>query len=165
MTYGLFLGIFWVLKYLFFIIAYTRPSFGNVYAFLTPLTPFIAYYLTARYKRDLGGNISFFHAWQFGVLLYFFAAIIVSPAHYYFFKHVISPEFMTEAFEKAIEMARSFNLNPDIIDEMQNNGMLSPITVVIQQIFQNLLGGVVLSIPVAALLCRNNQTGYIGRNQ
>lgn len=84
MTYGLVMGIFWVIKYLFFIFSNTVPSLNIVYLGLTLLVPFIAYYLTKRYKQDIGGTISFFHAWRFGTMLYFFAALIVALEHFVF---------------------------------------------------------------------------------
>ena len=44
------------------------------------------------------------------------------------------------------------------VNEMQ----LTPIHMAIQGIFNNVFYGIVLSIPVAALVCRNNATGRIG---
>jgi hypothetical protein len=70
MTYGLAMGIFWVIKYLFFIFSNTVPALNIIYIVLTLTVPFIAYYLTKRYKQDIGGKISFFHAWRFNALLF-----------------------------------------------------------------------------------------------
>ncbi len=78
MTYGLAMGIYWVVKYIFFIFSVSVPSLSLVYWLLTLAVPFIAYYMTKRYRHDIGGRISFFHAWRFGTMLYFFAALIVS---------------------------------------------------------------------------------------
>ena len=76
MSYGLIMGIFWVIKYLFFIFGYSTPSLIFIYWCLSFAVPFIAYYMTKRYKYEIGGHISFFHAWRFGTMLYFFAALI-----------------------------------------------------------------------------------------
>jgi tetrahydromethanopterin S-methyltransferase subunit B len=35
----------------------------------------------------------------------------------------------------------------------------------VQGIFNNVFYGIILSIPVAALLCRNNSTGLINQNK
>ena len=74
MSYGLAMGIYWVIKYLFLIFGYSIPSLIFIYEGLSLAVPFIAYYLTKRYRQDIGGSISFFHAWRFGIMLYFFAA-------------------------------------------------------------------------------------------
>ena len=63
MTYGLAMGIYWVVKYIFFIFSVSVPSLSLVYWLLTLAVPFIAYYMTKRYRHDIGGRISFFHAW------------------------------------------------------------------------------------------------------
>jgi len=125
MTYGLAMGIYWVVKYIFFIFSVSVPSLSLVYWLLTLAVPFIAYYMTKRYRHDIGGRISFFHAWRFGTMLYFFAALIVSLSKI----------------------------------------RISPIHMAIQGIFNNVFYGIILSIPVAALLCRNNSTGSITENR
>ena len=86
MSYGLAMGIYWVIKYLFLIFGYSIPSLIFIYEGLSLAVPFIAYYLTKRYRQDIGGSISFFHAWRFGIMLYFFAALIVSIEHFIFFQ-------------------------------------------------------------------------------
>lgn len=62
MSYGLAMGIYWVIKYLFLIFGYSIPSLILIYEGLSLAVPFIAYYLTKRYRQDIGGSISFFHA-------------------------------------------------------------------------------------------------------
>ena len=68
MSYGLAMGIYWVIKYLFLIFGYSIPSLIFIYEGLSLAVPLIAYYLTKRYRQDIGGSISFFHAWRFGIM-------------------------------------------------------------------------------------------------
>lgn len=93
MTYGLAMGIYWVVKYIFFIFSVSVPSLSLVYWLLTLAVPFIAYYMTKRYRHDIGGRISFFHAWRFGTMLYFFAALIVSLEYFVFYQ--LSPRLIS----------------------------------------------------------------------
>ena len=51
MTYGLAMGIYWVVKYIFFIFSVSVPSLSLVYWLLTLAVPFIAYYMTKRSSR------------------------------------------------------------------------------------------------------------------
>lgn len=51
MTYGLAMGIYWVVKYIFFIFSVSVPSLSLVYWLLTLAVPFIAYYMTKRYRQ------------------------------------------------------------------------------------------------------------------
>ena len=48
MSYGLAMGIYWVIKYLFLIFGYSIPSLIFIYEGLSLAVPLIAYYLTKR---------------------------------------------------------------------------------------------------------------------
>ncbi|MDR1200559.1 MAG: DUF4199 domain-containing protein [Tannerellaceae bacterium] len=171
MFYGLLLGISWAIKYVFFILGVTIPSMQIVYWILTPLTLLFAYIFTNTYKFLIGGKISFFHAWQFGVLLYFFAALIISLGHYIFYQYIASPDFISSSVNQAISLMKDMDLNMQIKEAIDQITVPTPIQMTIQGIFNNVFYGTILSIPVAALLCRNNSTGLIinqnnqGRNE
>ena len=51
MSYGLAMGIYWVIKYLFLIFGYSIPSLIFIYEGLSLAVPLIAYYLTKRYRH------------------------------------------------------------------------------------------------------------------
>ncbi|WP_455627853.1 DUF4199 domain-containing protein [Parabacteroides chinchillae] len=160
MTYGFIMGIFWVVKYLFFIFSGSASILNYVYILLTLAVPFFAYYLTKRYKEEIGGEISFFHAWRFGTMIYFFAALIVSLEHFVFYQFIAPPNFLPNVINQAIDTLKNTNVNTEVIESVSNINF-SPIHMAIQGIFNNIFYGIVLSIPVAALLCRNNASGTI----
>lgn len=162
MTYGLYMGIFWVIKYLFFIFSGNMPSLYSIYIGFSITVPFIAYILTKRYRHDIGGNISFFHAWRFGIMLYFFAALLVSVEHFIFFQFVAPPDFISNLLSQTVEMLKNTQIQTEILESVSNI-RISPIQMVIQQIFNNVFYGIILSVPVAVLLCRNNVTEYAGQ--
>lgn len=161
MTYGLYMGIFWVIKYLFFIFSGNVPALYAIYLGFSLAVPFVAYILTKRYRQDLGGNISFFHAWRFGIMLYFFAALLVSLEHFIFFQFVAPPDFIANLMNQTVEMLKNTQIQTEVIESISKI-RISPIQMVIQQIFNNVFYGIIFSIPVAALLCRNHVTEYAG---
>lgn len=160
MTYGFILGIYWVIKYLFFIFGVSIPTLALVYWGLTLAVPLIAYQLTKRYRNDIGGQISFFHAWRFGMMLYFFAALIVSIEHFIFFQFIAGPNFLVSSVNQVMEILKESQMSTEVVDSVRQLN-LSPIHMAIQGIFNNIFYGIILSIPVAALLCRNNATGSV----
>ena len=109
MSYGLAMGIYWVIKYLFLIFGYSIPSLIFIYEGLSLAVPLIAYYLTKRYRQDIGGSISFFHA--------------ISRTNF------------------------------------------TPIHMAIQGIFNNIFYGIILSIPVAALVCRKQTASPVSEEK
>ncbi|GAD08497.1 hypothetical protein PORCAN_2145 [Porphyromonas crevioricanis JCM 13913] len=154
-TYGLIFGAFWVIKYVFFMSAFRSPLLGLLYLPLTSLDPVVAYYLTRRYRNSLPERaFSFGQGWRFGVLLYFFAAILVSIPHYYFY-HSILPQHLPLFMEQMEEVLRPM-MDSSVWEEMQRNlTSTSPIKRVINDIWSNCIWGILLSLPVAAILRRN----------
>ncbi|MDR2810307.1 MAG: DUF4199 domain-containing protein [Tannerellaceae bacterium] len=161
MFYGLLLGLFWVVKYVFFILGIAYPALGIVYWLLTSLTLVFAYIFGKAYKIMIGGRIHFFHAWQFGVLLYFFASLIVSLLHYVFYRYLAPPNYLANLMEAAAMMVKE--INPQAEETLKQMLVPTPIRQTFQDIFTNVFYGAVFSIPVAALLCRKIIVGIVYR--
>ena len=157
MTYGLIMGIFWVIKYLFFIFSVKLSSHGLslAYTALTVFVPVFAYYMTKRYREDLGGQISFFHAWRFGMMLYFFAAVIVSLEHFVFFQFIAPADFVYDAVGQFANVLKEQQVDTQILDSLGSMNF-SPIHMAIQGIFNNVFYGIIFSIPVAAIVCKKS---------
>lgn len=163
MSYGLALGIYWVVKYIFNMVSSYYPYWIVVYWGMSIIVPYLGYVLTKRYRDDLGGSITFGQAWQFGVLLYFFAALIVSVMHYIFYRFVAPPDYMAHAVSQTIESLKQANVNSQIIQSIETLDF-SPIHLALQGILNNILYGVIFSIPVALLLCRKRSNGQTTTN-
>jgi hypothetical protein len=157
MTYGLSLGIYWVVKYLFFMLGVYSSFFNTLYLMLTALVPFVAYRKTRRYRHDIGGRIGFFHAWQFGVLLYFFAALVVSLEHFIFYRYIAPPGLLTDTMQQAMGLLKSLNVDKQVLDSVATMRM-DPIHITIQGIFNNVFYGILFSLPVALAVSRNAGT-------
>ena len=150
MSYGLIMGIAWVIKYMFFIFGNRAPILSSFYWGCTLAVPFIAYVMTKRYRAEIGGSISFFHAWRFGIMLYFCAALIVSVAHFVFYNFIAPEDFVSNAVLQTLELFKEMDMEDmaKAIKEVE----LSPIHMTIQQIFNNMFYGIVFSLPVAFLV-------------
>ena len=157
MHYGLFMGGFWIFKYLFFILSFKVSLLQIVYLSLTMMVPLVAYTLTKHYRENLGGTISFFHAWRFGVMMYFFAALLVSLVQFIFYRFIAPPDFLAKTFDAVISVMNTMSLNPKIAERMSDVSEPTPIIMAIQGIFNNVFYGIILSIPVA-LLVRKGET-------
>jgi len=154
---GLSMGLFWCFKYIFFMFGISSAFMNFIYLTLTIFVPIMAFYQTWRYKIDIGGSISFFHAWQFGVLVYFFAALIVSLEHYFFYQYIAPPGFLAKTMEQTIEVLKMANADEKMLDTISKTN-ISPIQMAIQGIFNNIFYGVILSLPVAWVISRRKET-------
>ena len=160
MNYGFVMGIYWVIKYVFFILGFSHPTANIVYWSLSCLVPYIAYKMTRRYRENIGGKLGFFHAWQFGVLLYFFAAILVSLEHYLFYRFVAPPDLLVKTVSDMEEALKASGASQALLDAIKEIHV-TPIQMAIQGIFNNVLYGIILSIPVA-LLARGESSDMMG---
>ena len=160
MNYGFVMGIYWVIKYVFFILGFSHPTANIVYWSLSCLVPYIAYKMTRRYRENIGGKLGFFHAWQFGVLLYFFAAILVSLEHYLFYRFVAPPDLLVKTVSDMEEALKESGASQALLDAIKEIHV-APIQMAIQGIFNNVLYGIILSIPVA-LLARGESSDMMG---
>lgn len=153
MSYGVPFGLFWCFKYIFFILGVTSNLFSIIYITLTLFVPFLALFFTWRYKMDIGGKIGFRHAWSFGILLYFFAALIVALLHYIFYRYMAPPEYLANSAQQAIEMLKSAHADTAMIEAVENM-KITPIHTTIQGILNNVFYGIIFSVPVAYLAKR-----------
>ncbi len=153
MSYGFAMGLYWVFKYLFFVLGFSYAFLNVFYWSFTLLVPVIAYRMTLRYQTLVGKPVGFFHAWQFGVMLYFFAAIVVSLAHYVFYRYLAPPDLLTNTIHEMEAMLRREGAGADVLSAVKDL-RVTPIQMAIQGIFNNVLYGILFSIPVAFLVSR-----------
>ena len=156
MFYGLLLGAFWVVKYMFFIIGTIYPVLDSVSVILAPLTVVLAYLFTKVYKVILGGKIRFGQAWKFGVLLFFFASLIESLPQYVFYRYIATPDYMNALVEQAAVLADAMKLGGQMKEEITAQfASMTPIRLTFQGIVTNVIYGILFSVPIAAILCRS----------
>lgn len=153
MSYGFSLGIFWIVKYIFYMFSMRFSYLVVIYWGMSLVVPYLAYLLTKRYREDLGGAISFSQAWRFGVLIYLFAAMLVSVMHYVFYRFVAPPDFLSSAVEQTIASLKQMQVDSKVISSIESMNF-SPIHMALQGILNNIFYGIILSLPVAALVCR-----------
>lgn len=153
MSYGFSLGIFWIVKYIFYMFSMRFSYLVIIYWGMSLVVPYLAYLLTKRYREDLGGVISFSQAWRFGVLIYLFAAMLVSVMHYVFYRFVAPPDFLSSAVEQTIASLKQMQVDSKVISSIESMNF-SPIHMALQGILNNIFYGIILSLPVAALVCR-----------
>lgn len=153
MSYGFSLGIFWIVKYIFYMFSMRFSYLVVIYWGMSLVVPYLAYLLTKRYREDLGGVISFSQAWRFGVLIYLFAAMLVSVMHYVFYRFVAPTDFLSSAVEQTIASLKQMQVDSKVISSIESMNF-SPIHMALQGILNNIFYGIILSLPVAALVCR-----------
>ncbi|MFV0469302.1 MAG: DUF4199 domain-containing protein [Dysgonomonas sp.] len=150
MQYGFILGVFWFLKYIFFIAFDLFDHFWNVYNTLNIGTLLIYYILINRYRdRALGGYISYVQCFIFSTLLFFFASLIESIIIYVHIA-IINPNFLSKQGRFGIviieELIRIFSNPTQSINVAKPLKLASNAEYIINNIYVSALYGFLLSL-------------------
>ena len=132
---------------------------------LTAAVPFLGYFFVRQYRNRycLNGQIGFMQAWMFSLLMYTFAALLVSVAHYVFFRYIDGGSMLATYNSMLDELQ---NVTPEMNDlvtqyrqAVELIAAMSPIELTIQLVLNNIFYGMMLSLPTAFIvsLKRGNQ--------
>lgn len=154
---GLLFGAYWVLKYLCLMAIFAAPMMAFLYLILTLMVPFLAYYLTKRYRNTFppGSRFSFMHGFRYSIMLYLFAALIVSIPHFIFYSRIL-PANMDLIMAQMEQMSSILDqmYGSDWREIMSNAFNVKPAYRVGSDISTNVFWGIVFSIPVGLILKR-----------
>lgn len=154
MTYGLIMGIFWAFKYIFFVLGVIYPTWSYVYWGLTFSVPFLLATLILHFRAVSPDKVSFTRDWTLGILIFVFAALIVSLAHYIFYRYLAPTNYILDSLSAAMAMINESGVSEDVKEAVKAMPTPTPIQMTIQGIFNNILYGVVVSFPVALITSR-----------
>lgn len=162
MIYGLAMGLFWAFKYIFFVLGVSYPFFSFVYWTLTFIVPILLLLFIMHFRVHWLDKMSFSRDWGLGVLIYTFAALFVSLAHYIFYRYLAPPNYIADSLNSAIGLIINSGISEEVKETVEAMPTPTPIQMTLQGIFNNILYGVVVSIPVALITSRiqiiNNKT-------
>ena len=156
---GAIVGVLWILSFALFIGEFYNPLLGFA-SFLVGAYSLVFASMRLRRYRDtaLGGVISFRRALLFSMLIYFYAALLMAAAQFVYFQFIDhgfmlsqyaeitgTPEFKT--------MLSAYGMKPDDMKlAMDNLAALRPIDIALQFLSTNIILGLVVSLPIAAMM-------------
>ena len=155
MQSGMIFGIFWCISFL--LLVSNNPALRVFASPLILATPFVGFILAHKFKRDVrnDGDVSYFRAFHFCILLYLYATAILAIVAYFYFRFFDHGEFVQRNLEVlALPETKALFENA----RMEENGItmsdleaaiksINPITVTASIINVNVL----LSIPMALI--------------
>lgn len=162
MLFGTYMGIFWIIKFVFFPLGMSTPIFLLTFGILSCYVPFLGYRFTRTYRNTItGGTISFAHAWAFTTLMFTYASMLTAVCHFVYFRF-IDNGFILQAYQSIINN----NAMKDVqgmdgyLSEMQTLldtfKSLSTTDIVMQLLSQNIFYGAITAIIIAAIAQKKN---------
>ncbi len=162
MQSGVYLGVFWVVKYFFVMFAGDVSSFQFFVQVLSALTPIILLHFLIKYRLIvLDNNLGFWHGMKFSIMLFFFASLFESVAAYI---HVtwVDPAFVSTLYEQMADLLRGLNISESMISSFEKQPIPDSFGYIINHvILSDVFIGIALSIfvvPISKMINPKNIT-------
>ena len=165
MAAGTLMGVFWIIKFVFFPWGMSFSPMMLVFGALTICVPFLGYRFACQYRdkyANNNGSIGFVHAFTFCLFMYMYASLLTSVAHLIYF------QFIDHGFilEKLQEMFESVKASPlpgmdDYLSQYQlaldTYAILNPVDITLQLVSQNMFYGLLMALPTALIVKRKKK--------
>lgn len=162
MRCGLYLGAFWVVKYLFLIGSFQIPALGAVEIVFRLGTPLLLFYFLVKYRTQvLDNNLGYWHGVQFSIMLFFFAAVLEAVV---IFAHTtwIDPSYISGIYANMLTLAKELGMNGKMAEVLQSQRLPSPISYTFSNMMSDVFLGLILGlilVPVANQFNLNKRQG------
>ena len=144
MLNGLIMGGLFSLNFLFSV---SKITFLGILSYVLISIILMGIYKMALKFRDedCKGEITYWKAFSFILLTFFFAAIISSVVKYIYFQY-INPDYLAQMFEESMKMMESMNfpMNDASVEQMES--ILKPASFTLQYIWINVLMGSIVGL-------------------
>lgn len=163
MHFGTYMGVFWILKFILFPLGFSIPFLMILFFCLTLAVPFMGYFYAKSYRDKVcGGGIGFGHACIFTILMYVFASLLASVAHFVYFQF-IDNGFVIDAYTNMVNQV--FELNPAVAEsekEVLTNALselrlMTPISITLQLLSSDILFCSLIAIPTALFVMKRKK--------
>ena len=157
---GALLALLWIASFACYVVGIANPLYGTMAMVLMVATPFFVALRLGKF-RDHGrdGIISLSRGWAYSVYVFFYAAILLAVAQYVYFAY-IDQGYLLQSFTTALstpeskQMMEQYGITQAMDESLEMMGQLRPIDYALNMLTANIMVGVVLGLPIAALMRR-----------
>ena len=157
---GALLAVLWIASFACYVAGIANPLYGTMALMLMVATPFFVAFRLGKF-RDEGrdGIISLSRGWAYSVYVFFYAAILMAVAQYVYFAYIDQGYLMqsfttTLSTPEAKQMMEQYGLKQAMDESLEMMGQLRPIDYALNVLTVNIMAGIVLGFPIAALMRR-----------
>jgi len=152
---GAMLSLLWISSFVSLLCLPTLPL-SNILALATPF--FIGWRLTKFRNYALDGVISLRRGYAYAIYTFFYASLIFALVQYLYFRFIDNGQFISMLTEAANAIATIYKENAMPLDGLHESiaqmAELRPIQWAFMFLLQNMMTGVVVSLPIAAVCAR-----------
>jgi hypothetical protein len=160
---GVMLSVLWLVSFCCYILGITTPLYGLLAFGLAIATPFYVGSRLKRFRDDgLDGAISLLRGWAYVVLVFFYGGLLFAIGQFIYFSYVdhgyllLSITQMLSVPETA-QALRQMGMTDQINETLQMMGEMRPIDITLSILTNNILIGIAIGLPIAALMQRKGE--------
>lgn len=160
-VYGLYMGIFWAVKFVFFPLGFSYPVFSFIFLLLTIMVPFVGAWFVKKIRDGvLDGRLGFWQAFLLSTNIYMYASLIAAIVHFIYFRFIDNGFILNSYLESVNQMQGLLGSGEAAanIEMLKANvelmGTLSPIQIVFSLLSNNVVFGLFISLLAAVFLKR-----------
>jgi len=155
MYYGLFFGLFLVVKF----IAEVLVSGFALSGLLALVVPILAYKFAVDFRKKVvdSEEVGFGTYLRFLIYLFFFSSMFLAIAQYVYYEY-INPDYVSQQVELLLKTLSEIKESAPMVEELKKQlgevGLPSASTIAVQTIWIYIFLGLILGLPIAALVNR-----------
>jgi hypothetical protein len=161
---GALLSLLWISSFIFYVMGLTSPGFGLVALILAVATPFFAG-IRLKHFRDFGleGSISLMRGWGYIVFVFFYGGLLFALAQWAYFTYIDQGYLLSAVGQmmttpETMEALRALGMGDELQKSLDALGEMRPIDLSLNMLTTNIMIGMVLGLPIAALLQKGSQS-------
>jgi hypothetical protein len=157
---GAMLSVLWLVSFCCYILGISSPIYGLLAFGLALMTPI---YVGSRLRRfrdnGLDGVVSLLRGWAYIILVFFYGGLLFAIGQFIYFAYVdhgyllLSITNMLSVPETA-QALQQMGMSAQVEEALQMMGSMRPIDIVLSILTNNIIIGIVVGLPIAALMQR-----------
>lgn len=162
---GALLSLLWIASFACYVMGMSNSLYGMAAIVLMVVTPFFVGRRLGKFRDEgLGGILSLMRGWGYSVYVFFYAAILLALAQYVYFAY-IDQGYLLSSFSQVLttpqvkQVIEQYGMQQAIDESMQMMDGMRPIDYALNVLTMNIAAGIVLGLPIAAVMKRAKPEG------
>ena len=161
---GAMLSLLWIASFALYVIGLRSPGFGLAAMILAVLTPFFVGSRLRRFRDEgLAGTISFLRGWAYTVFVFFYGGLLFALAQWAYLTYMDQGYLMKSIAEmlsapETAEALRQMGMAETLSESLAMLGQMRPIDLSLNMLTTNILIGMLVGLPIAAVMQRQKRT-------
>lgn len=165
------LSLLWMASFALYLAGLKSPGYGLAAMILAIITPFFVGSRLRRFRDDgLEGSISFLRAWAYTVFVFFYGGLIFALAQWAYLTYMDQGYLMNTIAEalaapETAETLKRLGMTETLDESLDMLGQMRPIDLSLNMLTTNIMLGMFLGLPIAAILRKPPKLGGWGSEQ